>query len=129
MAQPVTAIETGRFRPTSAAAFFGIRIWTMRLTFERRSSYDDLRAEASRERARDLARRALALGARDPAQGSVFRQHELVAPRRRRGEDVPAPPSALDAVAQQHVAERPADLVPHRAAKTAPGAHGLTLAC
>src|SRR5436190_20738573 len=91
-----------------------------------RSVPEEARAALAAEPA---PRSALALGARDPAQGSVFRQHELVAPRRRRGEDVPAPPSALDAVAQQHVAERPADLVPHRAAKTAPGAHGLTLAC
>src|SRR5204862_968854 len=44
-------IRSAKPESTSAAAFFGIRIWTLRLTFERRSSYDDLRAEASRERA------------------------------------------------------------------------------
>ena len=65
----------------------------------------------------------LAVGALDPAQAAVLHEHEVLAARGRARREVSVPAPALDAVADQHVAERSGDLVPNRAAQASSRCH------
>src|SRR5579862_9249497 len=68
-----------------------------------------------------MLRAALAGRARDPTQCSLLDELHVLAARRGRREEMPAPPAALDAVADEHVAQRAAHLVADRAAEAAAG--------
>src|SRR5438067_1610398 len=64
------------------------------------------------------SRPLIAAGAVDPAKPTLLDQDDVLPARRRARRHVAGPAPALLAMTDQHVAQRPADLVPHRPAQT-----------